>query len=171
MKGKEKCRMLKQIRKKIADANDIPYVVEECPHQGECRGTCPKCEAELRKMEQELSLRRRIGKGVAVVGVAAGVMASTTACNAGDVVDFIEDAVMTITNQRQIDGVVPAPLTGDVAYPTEGEALPKDVWWDDEDVNSEDALAGKVSQKEIEIDDQIMGLVSPMQQEALEKEH
>ena len=42
MKGKDKCRMLKQIRKKIADANDIPYFVEECPYQGECRGTCPK---------------------------------------------------------------------------------------------------------------------------------
>ena len=160
MKGKDKCRMLKQIRKKIADANDIPYVVEECPYQGECRGTCPKCEAELRKMEQELSLRRRIGKGIAVVGVAAGVMASTTACDAGDVVDFIEDAVMSITNQRQIDGVVPAPLTGDVAYPTEGEAMP----WDDKDVNSEDALSGKVKDDiTIDPDEDLMGLVAPNQ--------
>ena len=160
MKGKEKCRMLKQIRKKIADANDIPYVVEECPHQGECRGTCPKCEAELRKMEQELSLRRRIGKGIAVVGVAAGVMASTTACDAGDVVDFIEDAVMSITNQRQIDGNVPAPLAGDVTYITEGEAVP----WDDKDVNSEDALAGKVKDDiTIDPDEDLMGLVAPNQ--------
>ncbi|MBO4484558.1 MAG: hypothetical protein J5738_04130 [Lachnospiraceae bacterium] len=160
MKGKEKCRMLKQIRKKIADANDIPYVVEECPHQGECRGTCPKCEAELRKMEQELSLRRRIGKGIAVVGVAAGVMASTTACDAGDVVDFIEDAVMSITNQRQIDGDVPAPLAGDVTYITEGEAVP----WDDKDVNSEDALAGKVKDDiTIDPDEDLMGLVAPNQ--------
>ena len=29
MKGKDKCRILKQIRKKIADENDIPYVIEE----------------------------------------------------------------------------------------------------------------------------------------------
>ena len=132
MKGKEKCKILKQIRKKIADANDIPYVVEECPHQGECRGTCPKCEAELRQMERELSLRRRIGKGIAVVGVAAGVMASTTACDAGDVVELIEDAVMSLTHQtREVDGVVPAPLEGDVIDITEGEPMPYDEYdWD-----------------------------------------
>ena len=142
MKGKEKCRMLKQIRKKIADANDIPYVVEECPHQGECRGTCPKCEAELRKMEQELSLRRRIGKGIAVVGVAAGVMVSTTACDAGDVIDLIESAVMTVTGQHnQVDGVVPAPLEGDVTI-TEGEAMPYD--GGAEYIPEDDILMGKV---------------------------
>jgi hypothetical protein len=132
MKGKEKCKILKQIRKKIADANDIPYVVEECPHQGECRGTCPKCEAELRQMERELSLRRRIGKGIAVVGVAAGVMASTTACDAGDVIDLIESAVMTVTGQHhQVEGDVPAPLEGDVIDITEGEPMPYDEYdWD-----------------------------------------
>ena len=39
MLGKEKCRILKEIRQKIADENDIPYVTHECKYQGECKGT------------------------------------------------------------------------------------------------------------------------------------
>ena len=73
MKGKEKCKALKEIRKKIADENDIPYVVEECSHKGECKGTCPKCEAELRYLERELERKEKIGKKLAVVGLVAAV--------------------------------------------------------------------------------------------------
>ena len=47
MLGKKKCRILKEIRQKIADENDIPYVTHECKFQGECKGTCPRCESEL----------------------------------------------------------------------------------------------------------------------------
>lgn len=117
MKGKEKCRMLKQIRKKIADENDIPYVVEECPHQGECEGTCPKCEAELRKLEEELSLRRRIGKKVAVAGLAAGMIVSTTACTPGDIIEVVEELMNPHSYSRNVEG-------GLVEPPLEGEALP-----------------------------------------------
>ena len=42
--GKEKCRILKEIRAEIAKANDIEWVTSECKHQGNCKGTCPKCE-------------------------------------------------------------------------------------------------------------------------------
>ena len=44
MLGKQKCRILKEIRQRIADENDIPYVTRECSFQGNCRGTCPKCD-------------------------------------------------------------------------------------------------------------------------------
>ena len=80
MNGKNRCRILKQIRQKIADENDIPYVTRECTFRGECRGTCPKCEAELKYLEQQLEKRRRLGKSVAVTAVAAGMTASLTAC-------------------------------------------------------------------------------------------
>ena len=33
MNGKEKCRILKQIRAAIAAQNDIDLVIEECPHK------------------------------------------------------------------------------------------------------------------------------------------
>lgn len=80
MRGKNKCKILKQIRQKIADENDIPYVTRECSYQGECRGTCPKCEAELRYLEQQLSLRAQLGKAVAVAAVAAGLSLGAAGC-------------------------------------------------------------------------------------------
>lgn len=82
MRGKNKCKILKQIRQKIADENDIPYVTQECTFQGECKGTCPKCEAELRYLEQQLEKRQRLGKTVTVAALAASLMASLTACPA-----------------------------------------------------------------------------------------
>lgn len=74
MLGKERCKALKEIRQKIAEENDIEYIVQECTFQGECKGTCPKCEEELRYLEKELEKRQKIGKAVIVAGVAIGVI-------------------------------------------------------------------------------------------------
>ena len=93
MRGKDKCKLLKQIRKQIAEENDIPYVVEECKHKGECKGTCPKCEADLRMLERELSLRYRLGKTVAIAGIAAGMMTMTTGCGIDDAVDLLHQLI------------------------------------------------------------------------------
>ena len=93
MRGKDKCKILKQIRKQIADENDIPYVVEECKHKGECKGTCPKCEVELRELERELSVRHRLGKAIALAGISAGLIASTTACDLEDAAHALMQAV------------------------------------------------------------------------------
>lgn len=80
MRGKNKCKILKEIRQKIASENDIPYVTQECTYQGECKGTCPRCEAELRYLEQQLEKRQRLGKSVTVAALAATLMAGLTAC-------------------------------------------------------------------------------------------
>ena len=74
MTGKQKCKYLKEIRKQIADINDIPFVVEECPHKGDCKGTCPKCEEELRYLEAELAKRKKKTIAIAAGGVAAAVL-------------------------------------------------------------------------------------------------
>ena len=88
MRGKDKCRILKDIRRQIAEENDIEWAVSECSHKGECKGTCPKCESEVRKLEQELSLKRRIGKTVALAGISAACVTGLTACSLEDVVDY-----------------------------------------------------------------------------------
>lgn len=80
MKGKKRCKILKEIRKTIAEQNEIAYVTSECQHKGDCAGTCPKCEAEVRYLERELEKRRHLGKTVAVAGVAAAVALSATGC-------------------------------------------------------------------------------------------
>ena len=72
-RGKETCKILKQIRQNIASENDIPLVVEECHYKGECRGTCPRCEAELEYLERELMKRRAMGKKLVLAGLSAGL--------------------------------------------------------------------------------------------------
>ena len=72
-RGKKICQTLKEIRLQVARTNDIPYEPTECKHKGDCSGTCPKCEQEVRYIEQQLNKRRTLGKAVAVAGVAIGV--------------------------------------------------------------------------------------------------
>ena len=80
MRGKQKCRILKEIRQRIADENDIPYVTHECRFQGECRGSCPRCESELRYLEKQLALRASLGKRVTVAALCAGMALSAAGC-------------------------------------------------------------------------------------------
>ena len=49
-RGRDICNTLKAIRKQIADANGIAYSPEECHFTGECKGTCPKCEQDVRDL-------------------------------------------------------------------------------------------------------------------------
>lgn len=77
-RGKQTCRILKEIRRRIAEANDIEYVTSECRYKGECKGTCPRCEAEVRYLEQQLALRRIAGKAVILAGITA-----LSACSGG----------------------------------------------------------------------------------------
>ena len=77
--GKKVCKILKEIRQQIADKNDIEYVTSECHFQGECQGTCPKCEAEVRYLETELNRRRQLGKAVTIAGISLGVASAFSA--------------------------------------------------------------------------------------------
>ncbi len=141
MRGKDKCRILKQIRKKIADENEIPYVVEECKHKGECKGTCPKCEADLKMLERELSLRHKIGKTVAIAGIAAGMMTMTTGCDIDDVTSALKQ-IVGIESHNPVMGEMLPPetgvieLDGDVAVPQNDDwqgglvYQNKDIDWD-----------------------------------------
>ena len=73
-RGKRTCEILKDVRRKIAQENDIPLMERECTHEGDCRGTCPYCESEVRYLERELSKRRALGKAVTVAGIAVSTM-------------------------------------------------------------------------------------------------
>ena len=75
-KGKSTCKLLKSIRQQIADANGISYQPKECHHKGDCAGTCPACEEEIRYLERELKARKGNGFGMKVAGIAAGICAT-----------------------------------------------------------------------------------------------
>lgn len=131
MLGKEKCRILKEIRQRIADENDIPYVTRECHHQGECRGTCPRCESELRYLEQQLALRASLGKRVAVAALCTGMTLTAAGCSPlGQTAN--SDEIEDLSGAVEYVDVEPTPepevyvTTGELAWP-EPDREPCDV--------------------------------------------
>lgn len=111
-KGKEICKALKEIRRRIASENDIELIVSECRHQGDCAGTCPKCEAEIIYLENQLAARKRLGKTVRVVGLSMGLAtiapALFTSCDPTITKDgeiaLQGDVVTQTTNYQNLDG-------------------------------------------------------------------
>ncbi len=78
--GKEICEQLKEIRLQIAKENEIDYETSECTFEGECKGSCPRCDAELRYLENEINKRKHFGKKIAIAGISAGMVLSMSAC-------------------------------------------------------------------------------------------
>ena len=112
-RGKTICSVLKTIRKQVADANEIKCEPRECHYEGECRGTCPACEAEVRYIERELDLRRQLGKAVAVVGISAGLSAMTGCGNKAKNVDSVSESesnlskgIVKVDTLERVDGDV-----------------------------------------------------------------
>ena len=158
MLGKEKCKILKEIRKRIADENDIPYVTRECTHQGECRGTCPRCEAELRELERQLLARQQAGKRVAVAALCASLALSSVGCTRSG-------GRVTVTPDDLSGAVAPEPspeptpelfvTEGEVAWPEETEEpteLMGDVAWPEE-TEPPEILAGEALPSETNTED------------------
>ena len=126
MLGKAKCKILKEIRQKIADENDIPYITRECTYQGDCSGTCPRCESELRYLERELEARRKLGKVVAVTALCAGIALNASGCVDTELGGETElSGAVEMPPEEQLTGeLAPAEeveLSGDVAYMPQGE--------------------------------------------------
>ncbi|WP_291528141.1 energy transducer TonB [Bacteroides sp. UBA939] len=142
--GKQTCRILKEIRKEIAKANDIEFIVSECQHKGDCSGTCPKCESEVRYLEQQLGRKRLLGKAVTVMGVSMSFSA-LTACN------YIQKGISIIE--------------GTEASVTFGEVIPKEIDF----VEEIPPIMGEIIEGEIAADidtippsDALMGVVEEM---------
>ncbi len=76
-RGKDICKELKAVRKRIAEENDIPLEIKECTYNGPCKGTCPRCESEVRYLENALADRLRRGKVATVAGLALGLAVSS----------------------------------------------------------------------------------------------
>jgi TonB family protein len=99
MKGKQICSYLKSVRREVAAANGIDLEIPDCTFEGECPGTCPRCEAEVRQLEQALSHRQSLSQKVAIVGVAMGLAFSGMSVASAQNVnpqDSIDDEVMWV---------------------------------------------------------------------------
>ena len=67
--GRDKCDMLRKLRIKIAKANNIDLVVNECHNTNPCLGTCPACDSELKYLESELMKKASRGEKISVSGL------------------------------------------------------------------------------------------------------
>ena len=121
-KGKRTCKILKEIRKQIAADNDIELVIEECTYKGDCLGTCPRCEAEVRYLERELEKRQRMGKVAVIAGLSLGTMLTASSCaNPGPQVTGKVPAYPDSTEKP--NDSVPDDAIPDDAYLLEGDVL------------------------------------------------
>jgi len=64
MNGREKCMLINQIRKKVADNNNIDFVIYDCTFEGDCTGRCQKSDSELSYLENELEKRQNAGNKI-----------------------------------------------------------------------------------------------------------
>ena len=114
-RGKHTCKILKEIRRQIAEANGIEFVTSECRYKGDCLGTCPKCEAEVRYLEQQLRARSLAGKAVVLAGISAASLAmlmpiSTEAQTQQERQTFMKGSIPAMTDTITVKGIV---LSGD----------------------------------------------------------
>ncbi len=114
-RGRNICNTLKAIRKQIADANGIEYSPEECHFNGECKGTCPKCEQDVRDLEHELRLRETAGKAIKVAGIAAGLVAMT-ACSDGKPQRNVPNTPESQPTALQEDSIDPTMMNGEIDH-------------------------------------------------------
>ena len=120
----------------MAAANGIDWEIPECTFEGECPGTCPRCESEVRQLESELSRRKSLSQRVAVLGVAAGLALSGMSVASAQTVDTsdstqYEDMVGEIddfVSTQQIRAYFPGGmdslyryLAANLKYPTDRE--------------------------------------------------
>ena len=118
-RGKQTCKILKEIRKQIAAENDIELVISECTYQGDCLGTCPKCDAEVRYLERELEKRQRLGKAVAIAGLSVGMLGALPEAVAQQpdstmMLDTIEEEIEEIGLMGCVQDIQPEFVGGDI---------------------------------------------------------
>ena len=134
-RGKQTCRILKEIRRQIAEANGIEFVTSECRYKGDCLGTCPRCEAEVRYLEQQLRAHHLAGRAVALAGISAGMILMSGCCgtstknqvNDDMLGEFIESPEMIEEVEDTYEGEMPlledsiSCLTSEISGVKEGE--------------------------------------------------
>ncbi len=121
-RGKKICGYLKGVRRKIAEENGIKLDIPECTYEGECRGTCPRCEWEVRYLEKTLFERLKLGKIASISGLALGL--SACGGNPEPIIQTTGDVPNTDTgNIVQADSVPLPPPPPDELLQVVGEEI------------------------------------------------
>ena len=168
MIGKSICKYLKSVRRAVAEANGIDLEIPECTFEGECSGTCPRCEAEVQMLEKALSARKRMAQKVAVVGVAAGL-------------SFLGPPIVSAQNVTPTDTICTYPSVDtipwldaispkeDVHYITLGDCEPIIKWRPDVTNLTDNHRYLPLLKSTVEVDDIIIPASFPGGQAALDE--
>ena len=117
MTGKEKCELLKAIRKNIAEMNGIEYYPEQCDHEGNCPGFCPRCDQEASYLMRELKKKEAAGSPIRIDTESLAQFETLTS---EPIEDDDDEILMGMPEPPMLDGIV-RPLQGDVAMPDDFE--------------------------------------------------
>ena len=156
-RGKKICRELKKIRRRIADENGIKLDIPECTFEGECRGTCPRCEWEVKYLEQSLFERMKLGKIATISGLALGL----TACGGGNIgpdIQVVGDVPNQDTENVVSETIIPPPPEPEwpddipvVGFVEDEEDTPANALKQEKDTIEEDFVEGEMPIPENEI--------------------
>ncbi len=119
--GRRVCDVLKEIRNKIAKEGNLKLNQKECKFKGECSGTCPTCETELKKINETFDHKKLLS-----IAGCIGMALPMTACS---------------TDIPKTD-----ELQGDVIY-EEDILIAKDETETSKEKLPEDLIAGKIEPK------------------------
>ena len=164
-RGKDICNELKKVRRRIADENDIPLEIKECTYEGPCRGTCPRCEAEVRYLERELARRISMGKAATVAGLALG-LASCGNGASGNAPDT-DDVIYTGEPLPPVEEADTVKHLADTAKPVWREPEDRDLYVGELDVmplNPPDTDAA-LEVGEVDDDDALFGIIAETEPE------
>lgn len=101
--NKEKCKALKKIRKKLADALDIDLHQRECTYEGACSGTCPKCKQEEEQLNRAILAKSALAAGTVAVTV------GLTGCTQMGQPPLEGEPVMIPSTVEELDGTLDEP--------------------------------------------------------------
>lgn len=67
--GRKICDTLRDIRRKIAAANGIPFETKDCHATRPCRGTCPVCDEEINYLNEQIRNKQLMGEEIILDGL------------------------------------------------------------------------------------------------------
>ena len=129
-RGKTVCEELKAVRRRIAEENGIELEIPECTYHGPCKGTCPRCESEVRFLENELARRIRMGKVATVAGLALTLGVTGSAAAQSTEPSAVPPSHERQTGECEVTGVVvdarsrePLPFVSVMLYQDTAQAM------------------------------------------------
>ena len=70
--GRNRCDQLREIRRRIAKANNIEFEPIECHHTEPCLGTCLMCDYEVSYLDRKLQEKQGRGEKIELKGLMSG---------------------------------------------------------------------------------------------------